>query len=273
MRKQKERERLSQTCYRRKREMKKVAKVLSAVLVLGMMLTGCTSEEKKEDEKVLTIATSAPYEPYEMVNADGELEGFDIDFGNAVAEELGYTVEWKNLDFDAALLEVQSGVTDMMIAGVSPTEERKEAVDFSDVYFAGEAANVVVTLKDKGYEDADDLKGLSAGVQNATLQHQTVESIADEYDLTVEVRKQYADIVLEIMNGSIGFMVCEEAVAKNFVETYPELVSFPLGVGEESAGNAVAFEKGSDLVEDVNAAIKKLQDNGTIDELVEKWFN
>ncbi len=251
--------------------MKKLMKLGLVFGLLACVVTGCGSSEET-DATVLRVATAAPYAPYESMNEAGELEGFDIDLGNAIAEELGYTIEWVNLDFDAALLEVQGGTVDMMIAGLSPSDERKEVMDFSTVYYSDDTANMVVTLSSNGYTSVDDLVGLIAGCQDGTIQQTTVESILDDYSMTLETRKQYADIVLEIINGNIDFMVCEEANAIEFCNTYPELTSFVLGAGENPEGNAVAFPFESELLDEFNTVIAQFQEDGTIDALAEKWF-
>ncbi len=258
-------------------------KKLWMMLVMGMLvLAGCGNGEDKPDNdqtgnetKKWTIATVAPYEPYEMVNEQTkELEGFDIDLGNAIAEKLGYEIEWQNLEFDAALLAVQQGQVDMAIAGLSPEPDRLEVMDFSEVYYQDETqtTNTVVTLKDKGYQSIADLKGKIAGVQNATIQQSAVESIAEEYNLSVETRKEYADIVQEILNGNIDFMVCEQAMADNNTAVYSELISFPLGVGNDSTGNAIAFKKGSSLKAEIDPIIQEMKENGEMQKLIEKWF-
>ena len=242
-----------------------------------LMLAGCGGSNGAADDgsKVLKVVTVAPYEPYEMVSdTTGELEGFDIDLANTLADKLGYTLEWQNLEFDAALLAVQQGKADFAIAGLSPTPTRKEVMDFSEIYYqdSAETVNTVVCLKEDNLKSIDDLKGLKAGVQNGTIQQETVESIMDEYDLTVDTRKEYADIVQEILNGKIDFMVCEQSMADNYTTAYDELTSFPLGVGEDSAGNAIAFQKGSELKAEFDKEILAMKESGELQDLIDKWF-
>ena len=254
--------------------MKKMITVLGAAM---LMLAGCGGSNGAADDgsKVLKVVTVAPYEPYEMVSdTTGELEGFDIDLANALADKLGYTLEWQNLEFDAAFLAVQLGKSDFAIACLSPTPTRKEVMDFSEIYYqdSAETVNTVVCLKEDNLKSIDDLKGLKAGVQNGTIQQETVESIMDEYDLTVDTRKEYADIVQEILNGKIDFMVCEQSMADNYTTAYDELTSFPLGVGEDSAGNAIAFQKGSELKAEFDKEILAMKESGELQDLIDKWF-
>lgn len=255
-------------------------KKLLTVAMAGIMLAGltaCGSNESGNSDlngKTLKITTAAPYDPYETMDENGELMGFDIDLANALADKMGFTIEWQNLEFDAALLAVQSGQADMVMAGVSPTAERKNVLDFSEIYYQDEAdtANTIVTLKDKGYKSIEDLKGKTVGVQNGTIQQESVEGIAEEYNLTVETRKEYADIAQEILNGNFDFMVCEKAMAEGLQETYSQLDSFLLGVGEGSEGNAIGFKKGSELKAEFDKVIKEMKDSGEMQKLIDKWF-
>lgn len=255
-------------------------KLLMSVLACTMLLgvSACGTDEKEEvvdvKGKTLKVVTAAPYEPYETMDEKGNLQGFDIDLGKAIATTLECELEWENLDFDGALLAVKSGQADMVMAGVSPTPERKESLDFSDIYYQNESktANTVVTLKEKGYKTIKDLKGKTVGVQNGTIQQEAVESIADKYDLKVETRKEYADIAQEILNGKIDFMVCEKAMSIKLQGTYDKLDSFLLGEGEGSEGNVIGFKKGSGYTKQINKAIKELQKNGEMDKLIAKWF-
>lgn len=257
-------------------------KLVSICLLASLMLMGCGSGEAKEPTneivdlkgKTLKVATVAPYPGYETMNEKGELEGLDIDLGNALAEKMGFTLEWSNLEFDAALLAVQSGQVDMAIAGLSPEPDRQKVMDFSEVYYQDEenTANTVVTLKSNGYKSIDDLKGLKVGVQNATIQQSAVEKIKDDYDFKVDTRKEYADIVQEILNGNIDFLVCEKAISKDFIALHDTLEAFPLGAGNDSNGNAIAFKKGSDMKPAFDKYIKEMKDNGEMQKIVDKWF-
>ncbi|MDE6476036.1 MAG: transporter substrate-binding domain-containing protein [Erysipelotrichaceae bacterium] len=254
-------------------------KLLGLIVAVSFLFTGCSSSTPNTEStgstgKTLKVVTVAPYEPYETMNKDGKLEGFDIDMTEAIAKKLGYTLEWENLEFDAALLAIQNNQADLAVAGLSPTAERMKVLDFSEIYYqeSSNTVTTVVTLKSRGFTSAQDLKGLKAGVQNGTIQQEALESIKDEYNLTIDTRKEYADIVQEIINGNLDFMVCEQVMAQNYLSVYPELASFPLGVGEDSNGNAIAFPKGSSLRDEFNKEILAMKESGEMQTLIDKWF-
>ena len=115
--------------------MKKLFAVAAASLLI---LAGCGSNDNASDAgnagKKLTVLTNSGYAPYEVRNTDGELEGFDIELTEMIAKELGYDgVTWEDIDFDALIGAVNSGKGDMVAAGLSPTKERAEGAELSDV--------------------------------------------------------------------------------------------------------------------------------------------
>ena len=90
--------------------------------------------EKTSNKKVLTMATSADFAPFESREPSGKIIGFDIDLANAIADELGYKLEIKDMKFDGLIGALQAKRIDMVISGMSATEKRKKNVDFSTVY-------------------------------------------------------------------------------------------------------------------------------------------
>ena len=242
-----------------------------------LVLTGCGSEYKTDfKDKPITVLTNSGYPPYEIRNTHGVLEGLDIELTELIAKELGASeVIWEDIDFDALIGAVNSGKGDMVAAGLSPTKERAEGAELSDVYYSSEeeTANFVLTLKDGDIKKTEDIKGKKVGIQIGTIQESAVNEIKDDYELKTDARKSIGDMVQEIKNKRVDFVVVEKAIVDKYVETNPELSYFQLEAEGNSTGNCFAFQKGNtDLRDDVNKAIKKLQDNGEIDKLVEKWF-
>lgn len=256
-------------------------KLLCGMLAMLMMVSvsGCGSKEDSgegastEEKKTLTVLTNSGYKPYEMVDSEGNLYGFDIDVMNTAAEILGYEVEWKDVDFDGIVQSVKQGKADAAIAGITYTEERAEQVDFSDVYYAGDdAQNYVLTTEDSDMETTEDIKGKKIGTQMGTIQESILNSLQEEYDLELDKRKSYSDLVLELKKGVVDCMVVEKAVAEELAADNEGLKFYKLEAGAELSGNAIIVKKGNSLKDEFNKAIQKMKDDGTMDELVQKYF-
>ena len=249
--------------------MKKLIGILLIVMVVT--LTGC-----KEKTETITVLTSSGYEPYEMVDTDGNLTGFDIELMEALALEAGITIEWSDVDFNGIIASLTTGKAEIAIAGISPTDERKESVDFSDVYFNkdGGLVNYMLFDTDSPITSLDDLSGLVIGAQLGTIQGELLSSISEQYGFTVDLRNTNTQIVEEIKAGRIDGLVIEKVAAESILELNENLGFFIVVSSLDSlSGNAIAFAKDSEYVAIFNEALQTLKDNGTLDELITKWFN
>lgn len=246
-------------------------KKLLSTLILLFILGGCAS---KPSENALIIGTSSGYPPYEIIEPDGTLSGFDIEFGEALAKEMGYQeVIWQDGSFDGLIGKLQAGSIDLAIAGLSPDPAR-EAIFSKPYYTDGENPLYVLTKQTSGIKTSEDIKGKVAGSQLGTIQESALKAIKDSYNLKIDARPDYGTIVQEILLDRIDFLMVEPAVAQEFMENYNELVSFEF-VSDEIIplnGVSVAMPINSDLEEKVNAAIDKLLENKTIEALIDKYF-
>ena len=249
--------------------MKKYLLLVISILVMTLSSCGNTSEK-------IVILTSSGYEPYEMVDTDGNLTGFDIELMEALALEAGLEIEWKDVDFDGIIASLQSGQAEIAIAGISPTEERKEMVDFSDVYYNTESGLTNFFLYDSvnSYTSFDDLDGLVVSAQMGTVQASLLESLSSEYNFTVDLRNTNTQIVEEIKAGRIDVLVVESLIADSILEINTTLTKAGFESAlDDTSGNAIAFAKNSEYVDLLNSALETLKSNGTLDDLIAKWFN
>ncbi|MGL5978457.1 MAG: transporter substrate-binding domain-containing protein [Erysipelotrichaceae bacterium] len=248
-------------------------KKLMGVVVSLVLLAGCSTGGS--EEKTIKVLTSSGYDPYEIVDENGNLTGFDIELAEAIAKNLGYTIEWTDMDFNGIIGALQVGQGDLAIAGISPDSERAKVVDFSDIYYAGdeETTNYVLYKADSSISGMDDLDGKIAGVQIGTIQEAAINEIKADLNLTTDPRASIVEMVQEIKVGRIDFVVVEKAVADEFIKTNSELATFKLeGEFENSTGNAIAFPKGSELVTKFDEQIAAMQADGSLDTLITKWF-
>ncbi len=249
--------------------MKKI--VLAMVIFMSFAMFGCQSN----NDDVLTVLTSSGYEPYEMVDTSGNLTGFDIELMEALAAEAGIEIVWKDVDFGGIIASLESGQYEVAIAGISPTASRAESVDFSEVYYNSEAGlqNFLVFENENSYTTLESLDGLVVGAQLGTIQAELLQEYAEEYNFTVELRDYNAQIIEAIKLGTIDAVLVESLVADSILEVNEDFAKAELETSlDQLYGNAIAFAKGSEYVEIFNAALAVLQENGTLQQLIDKWF-
>ena len=123
------------------------------------------AESKEAAGGTLVMSTNAEFPPYEYYDGD-KIVGIDVDIAQAIADELGMTLEIEDVAFDSIIPEIVSGKADMALAGMTVTEDRKASVDFSDTYAT--ASQMIIVKEDSQIAGPDDLKGITVGVQLGT---------------------------------------------------------------------------------------------------------
>ena len=250
--------------------MKKLICLLSLML---LFVVSCGSKEENSaggdtKEKVLRVGTNPEFKPFEYVGEGNKVEGFDIDLMNAIGEELGYKIEWKTMTFDGLIPALKNGDIDAIIAGMSVTEERAAAVDFSDNYYMSQFA--YVKMKDNvDITDLNSINGKRLGAQLGTIQEQEARKLTEN----PVVNEAITSLILELKNNKLDALVLEDVVASAYVQENPELEIFASKEMSDTDGTAIAFDKGknAELVKQVNDTIKKLKENGKYEELLKKY--
>ncbi len=251
--------------------------------LLALTATACTSAEDapaegadssaEGDAQVLVMATSAdypPYEFYETASGGGEPVGFDVDIAKYITDQLGYELEIQDMEFNGIIPALQGDRVDFAMAGMTPTDERKQSVDFTDVYY--DAKNTIVASADSGYESYEDLSGATVGVQLGSIQEEELKTQAETIDgITVESRNKISELVQELKAGRIDAAIIEDTVAKGYIQNNEDLAFTTVEITEES-GSAIAFPKGSELRAEFDTVLDEMEENGTLEELINRWF-
>ena len=214
----------------------------------------------------LTMATNAAFPPYEMTTDAGEFEGIDIETAQAIADKLGLELQIDDMDFDAALLSVQQGKADIVMAGVTVTDERKAVMDFSDSYATGIQSIIVPEGSD--IASPDDLAGKKIGTQRGTTGY--IYCSDDFGDDNVVAYDDGLTAVQALNNGQVDAVVIDNAPAQEFIAANPGLKILDTSYSEEDY--AIGMAKGSSLEDAVNAALKELKADGTLQSIVDKYI-
>ena len=221
----------------------------------------------------LHMSTNAAFPPYEMTTDDGGFEGIDVEVADAIAQKLGLELVVDDMGFDAALTAVQTGQSDIAMAGITVTEARLEVMDFSDSYATG--VQVVIVPEDSPIQTIDDLANAEViGCQAATTGYiyasDTPENGGYGED-HVTAYENGALAVMALVNGQIDAVIIDNEPAKAFVEANEGLKILDTPWVEEEY--AIGVAKGNtDLLDAINAVMEELKADGTFQSIVDKYI-
>jgi len=251
-------------------------KFLSVLIVLCLVLVA--GNALANDWKKIRVGVEGAYPPFSLVTPDGKLEGFDIDIANALGKAAGAKVELVMQDWDGMIPGLLAKKFDCIVASMSITEERKKAVAFSDKYYQTPAKFIAKKGFIKNFSK-DSVRGKTVGVQRATVHDQY---LTDNYgkDVTIKRYGSLDDIYLDIASGRIDMLMADSVAAdegflsqsqgKDYEFVGPGMTD-PKWFGD---GIGIACRKGdADLVNTLNAAIKKIRENGTYGNIQKKYFD
>lgn len=253
-------------------------KLAATALIMGITLSGCgTKTEDPLADGTLTIGLEADYAPYnwtttkenasdyavELSDKSAYVDGYDIRMGQTIADELGVDLEVKKISWDGLIPALNSGEIDAIVAGMSPTEDRKDQINFTDAYYEDNTEQTVVVSKNGKYKDAtslDDLKGANISAQQGTYQV----DLLDQIELSDQAKKplpDYASLLQATKTGIIDGYIVEKDVADAQVAKNSELTELDLKDGFEvtpdQTTSAIGVRKKDDkLVEQINDALK-----------------
>ena len=245
---------------------KLIALILSALLLLSMAACSGGSDSMTIEKGKLIMSTNAEFPPYEMTTDDGGFAGIDIEIAEAIAEKLGLELVIDDMDFNAALLAVQQGKSDMVMAGVTVDPDRQKVMDFSNSYATGVQ---VIIVKEDSNVTADTLGDFMIGTQKGTTS-----DIYCSDDFGAEHVTTYDSSITAVqalINGQVDCVVVDNAPAQELVKANPGLKILETEYITENY--AIGFNKGNtQLQEAVNKALAELTADGTIQKIIDKYI-
>lgn len=229
------------------------------------------------EEGKLIMATNAQFPPYELVS-DGEgfngtgFEGIDVEIASAIADKLGLELQIDDMDFDSALVAVQNDGADVVLAGLSYSEERDEVLDFTDSYATGVQ---VVIVKEGSDVTMDNLGEKMIGTQRGTTGYIYASDTPENGGYGEDHVSAYdngATAVQALVNGQVDAVIIDEAPAKEFVAANEGLTILPGNWVEEQY--CAAVDEGNTALQNaINTALNELMDDGTVDEIIAKYIS
>lgn len=266
--------------------MKKVITTIVSVMLVSLLLVGAvfcfTGCQNKKDDSKLYVGMECGYAPFnytqtdasngavKISNADGYANGYDVMIAKKIAEALGKELVIVKYKFEALIPAVNAKSLDMIIAGMSPTADRKEAIDFSDAYYTSQLVIVVRKAEYKGkYANATklaDFKGAEIAAQIGTFHNDALQAQAGKYGILPQTpMSDFPALINALKTGAIDGYVAEEPGAKadcaaNEELTYISLKNNDTGfsASPEDVQIAIGLIKNSSIKDQINAALKKI---------------
>ncbi|MDH3661251.1 MAG: basic amino acid ABC transporter substrate-binding protein [Alphaproteobacteria bacterium] len=241
-----------------------------ALALASLMLTSSAVAAADLEGRVLRVGSDTTYPPMETVDDQtGEIVGFDVDVMNAICERINCTAEFVTTAWDGIFAALAQGEFDMVVSGVSITEERDKIVDFSDPYLVVNQA-ILMQAADEG-TSLDDLKqpGNKLASQTGTTNAQLAEDLVGREN--VSLFDTFSGAVLALQNGDVQGVIIDGTSADAYEQEFAgELVVGIDGLNADPLG--LVFQEGDDLVDAFNEGLAAIKEDGTLDGLVSKYW-
>ncbi|MEX0445306.1 arginine ABC transporter substrate-binding protein [Xenorhabdus sp. SGI246] len=240
-------------------------------LLFAALLSSVTLSATAAEKQTLHFATEATYPPFEFIDENNKIQGFDVDLANAICKKIHVECTFTNQAFDSLIPSLKFRRVDVLMAGIDITPDRQKQVDFTDTYYDNSA--IFVTIKGK-YSQLTELKGKQVGTQNGTThqkylmeQHKALKSVP--YD-------SYQNAILDLKNGRIDALFGDTAVVNVWLKKNKELGTIGEKVTDKNyfgTGLGIAVRKGNTvLLNKLNQALAEIKQDGTYDTIYKKWF-
>lgn len=279
--------------------MKKLLLIMMMITLVTLMFTGCSAPAETtteattvasdttaaettaaeaipadklqaiKDKGVLVLGTSADYPPFEFhIEVEGKdtIVGFDIDIANKIAENIGVELEIVDMKFEGLLPALTAGKIDLIVSGMTPTDERKQSVDFSLTYYDARQTMLVLTESVGTLNTIEAFDGKILGVQKSSIQEDLAKTMFTSSE--AKAIDKIPNLIMELKTGKVDGLILAEPVAKQYATANPDLSLNGLDLGSEG-GSAIAVQKDSGtFLEAIDATIKDLMDSGEMDQII-----
>ena len=253
-------------------KIKKIVYIVAFVILFSIVLSGCSSKPVSIDEikqrGYIVMTTNAELEPFEYRDGN-EIVGIDIDISKAIADDLGVDLVVNDVSFDALIFELKANKCDFVAAGISYDIDKARNVSFSVPYFFN-AYQAIIVRSDSDINSASDIYSKSIGVQLGT----TSDTYCTENLKSANVIRynKSVDAISDLINGKIDAVVVDDFPAIKFVEKNKDTIKIidePLTTEKYMI---CVNKHNEELLNSINSTITKLQQNGKLDEIVEKYY-
>ncbi len=220
--------------------------------------------------QTIKLGTEGAYAPWNFIDDNGKIAGFEIDLGNDLCKRAKIECEWVINEWDTIIPNLVAGNYDAIIAGMSITDERKQSIDFTQDYYPPDPSRYAVVASAK--VDFDNLKGVKIGVQGATIQASYVEQNLANGN-TVLSYETADQSIADLSAGNIDILLADGSFLEPIVKASNGALVFAGPDVMIGGGVGLGLRKGDDELEaKLNKAIDEAKADGSLDALIAKWF-
>jgi arginine/lysine/histidine transporter system substrate-binding protein len=248
--------------------MRKNILLLFSILVF-LLISSCdnSTEEVEVGKKNLIIGTSADFPPFEFIQ-DKKIKGFDVDLLKKVAEQAGYSVNFRDITFHGLVPALKTGRIDAIVSAVTATPERSEDVDFSVSYYNPNFS--MLFRKNNAVPEINNLNNKSIGVQSGSTMELFLKECSKKDKFKIVSLPRTMPMIQDLKLGRLDGVLLEEAQAKA-LSSKNELFDYYIYPSHEY-GYSIAFRKGSKLKYEFDEVLVGMRASGELEELKKKWL-
>ncbi|WP_107941917.1 basic amino acid ABC transporter substrate-binding protein [Metasolibacillus sp. FSL H7-0170] len=261
--------------------MKQRFSILLMVVAVMLVLAACgTKNDTKsgsdsgssDDNKVYVVGTEATFAPFESIDTNGNIVGIDVDVLQAIADEVGIQVEWKNIGWDAVFSTINNKETDIGASGITITEDRQKTFDFTEPYY--ESKLLIAVREDSTISSLEELKDKKIAVQINATGHVAAKKLQGETSKNILAFESQPFAIQEMLNGNADAAIGDNAVVYEYIKANPDK---KLKVVEDDAFEKEYYgfmvRKGNtELLDKLNEGLQKIKDNGKLKEITGSEF-
>ena len=248
------------------------------LLVPALLLAACNDGEETEkssstdsDKEVYKVGIDVTYPPFEF-EKDGKYVGIDVELIEAIAEDQGFEVELKAMDFKGIIPALQAGQLEVAMGGMSITDERKNVVDFSEPYFDA-GVSLIVSDENTDIESVEDLKGKRVAVKKGTVGANYATSIATEIGFEMVQFDDSPSMFLDVQNGN-SVALFEDYPVISYAIAQQDLPLKIVGdrLNDDQYGIGVLKGKNEEILGKINEGLENLKESGEYQEILDNYL-
>ncbi len=256
--------------------------LLIVVAAFTLVLAGCGAKDNTsagsepseggDGKKVYTVGTEATFAPFESLDDKGNIVGIDVDVLQAIADEMGFEVEWKNIGWEPVFQTVKNGETDIGGSGITITEDRKQTFDFTEPYY--ESQLLIVVKEDSKIKSLAELKDKKISVQINATGHMAAKKLQGESSKKIMAYENQPIAIQEMLNGNVDAAIGDNAVVYEYIKAHPKdkLKVIKDDAFEKEYYGFMVQKGNKELLDLLNEGLQKVKENGKLKEITGSDF-